>query len=225
MVKRRKYLWIAVFGAMVALYSGRVDAANLALEVNGAFGPTSTLNGAMFGAETPFSFRAVFDPAHNLFHVPGAGIFAVTHFTITIGAHGTFTGIPNIDLNAVVSDPTYKIGDYAAGLVDFTATSFFLNKYSAVASPLLPPTPTPTTFLDYLGQVAGVFPYVIPLSGGAGDLAINDFGDAAPTSSLVAVPEPSSLVQAEICGLAFFVLLTIRNPRRYGGFLRYGCCS
>jgi hypothetical protein len=57
-------------------------------------------------------------------------------------------------------------------------------------------------FAGYLGTV-GEFPYVIPLSGDAGDLAINSFGSAVPTVSLVAVPEPSSflLLLAGLCGL------------------------
>ena len=121
------------------------------------------------GTTTPFAFRRISNADHELFHTPGAGIFAVTEFTITIDEHGTFTGVPNVNLNAVVVDPTYHIGTYAAGLVDLTATSFFLDKYQSVSTPYSPPIPTPTTFIDFLGRESGVFPYTIPLVGGAGN--------------------------------------------------------
>ena len=61
-MRRREYLW-AVIVASAALGSGRAEAGLLALEATGAFGPTSTLGGTAFGADTPYSFRAVFDPA------------------------------------------------------------------------------------------------------------------------------------------------------------------
>lgn len=116
--------------------------------------------------------------------------------------------VQNIDLNVVVVDPSYRLGVYAAGLVDVTATSFFLNEYSSFSQPLSPAAPTPTTFRGYLGREASVFPYVIPLAGGAGDLAINDFGDA--------VPEPSSFLLAGLGGLTLFAV-----RRLYGSYV--GC--
>jgi hypothetical protein len=155
----------------------------------------------------------VFDADRELFHTPGAGIFAVTEFTITIDGHGTFTGVPNANLNAVVVDPTYHIGTFAAGLVDLTATSFFLDKYQSVSTPFSPPTPTPTNFINFLGRESGVFPYTIPLVGGAGNLAINDFGASAPSATLLAVPEPLPLVMAGLFGTALLVVRTMGSPR------------
>jgi hypothetical protein len=203
-MRHPKFLWAAVVGTIAALSLEWAEATVLTLDVTGVFGPTTTLDGAALGVDTPYSFHAVFDPTNEVFHTPGAGIFPVTQLTITIAGHGTFAGTPNIDLNAVVVDPSYHLGVYAAGLVDVTATSFFLIEYSAVSPPLNPTAPTPTTFLGYLGMEVGVFPYLIPLAGGAGDLAINAFSDAVPTASLVAVPEPSSLLLAGLCGLALF---------------------
>lgn len=111
-----KFMYIAVVGVIAAAGAGRSGAADLALDVAGVFGPTTTLGGTAFGADTSFAFRAVFDSTHELFHTPGAGIFAITGFTVTIAGHGTFTGVPNIDLNAVIVDPTYPpIRNYAAG--------------------------------------------------------------------------------------------------------------
>ena len=124
--------------------------------------------------------------------------------------------MPNVDLNVVVLDPTYHLNVYAAGLVTSAGTPFFLNTYSAVATPYNPSTPTPTTFLGFLGTLDSFdeAPYVIPLAGGAGNLAINDFGSAVPTASLVAVPEPSLMWLVGWCGTALFAArMPHRHPR------------
>jgi hypothetical protein len=213
-MKRRHFVLSVIFGLSAVGASGLSEAADLSLDISGSFAPTTTLGGNALGVATPFAFRAVFDPAHELFHTPGAGIFAVTQFMITIDGHGTFAGIPNANLNAVVVDPTYHIGTYAAGLVDLTATSFFLDKYSTVSTPFSPPTPTPTTFVGFIGQEAGIFPYVIPLAGGAGNLAINDFGSSVPSASLVLVPEPSPLLMAGLFGTALLARGTTNRPPR-----------
>jgi hypothetical protein len=186
-----------------ALGSNRAEAGLLALDVTGSFGPTSTLGGTPFGVDTPYSFRAVFDPTDNVNPTPGAGYFRPTQFTIEIAGHGTFTGIPNVDLNVVVLDPSYHLGVYAAGLVTSAGDPFFLDTYSTVVPSFNPEAPTPTSFSGYLGTLAGA-PYMIRLAGGTGDLVIKDFGNAVPTASLVAVPVPSSLVLAGLGGLALF---------------------
>lgn len=208
-MNRRHFHAIVLLGLSAIAASSSAPAADLALDISGTFGPTTTLGGSALGTATPFAFRAVFDADHELFHTPGAGIFAVTEFTITIDGHGTFMGVPNANLNAVVVDPTYHIGTYAAGLVDLTATSFFLNKYESVSTPFSPPSPTPTTFINFLGQKSGVFPYTIPLAGGTGNLAINDFGNSVPTASLFAVPEPSTLFAAMLATIG-----TVARRRR-----------
>lgn len=188
-MRRPEFLWAAAVGVMAVLGSGRAEAGLLALEVTGSFGPTSTLGGVPFGVDTPYKFRAVFDSKDDVNPTPGAGYFRPTHFTITIARHGTFAGIPNADLNVVVLDPSYHLGAYAAGLVTSTGSPFFLHTYSAVSPPFRPENPTPTTFSGFrktLASFPGV-PYVIPLAGCAGELVINDFGDAEPSASLIAV--------------------------------------
>ena len=79
---------------------------------------------------------------------------------------------------------------------------FFLNTYSAVATPYNPSTPTPTTFLEFLGNLDSFdeAPYIFPLAGGAGSLAIHDFGMPVPSASLVAVPEPALAWMMGCCG-------------------------
>jgi hypothetical protein len=202
-MRRREFLLAVAVGAVAALGSNRAEAGLLALDVTGSFGPTSTLGGSPFGVDTPYSFRAVFDPMDNVNPTPGAGYFRPTQFTIEIAGHGTLTGIPNVDLNVVVLDPSYHLGVYAAGLVTSAEDPFFLDTYSTVVRPFNPEVPTPTSFSGYLGTLAGA-PYVITLPGGAGDLVIKDFGDAVPTASLLAVPEPSSLVVAVVGVLALY---------------------
>jgi hypothetical protein len=209
----RRYFLFAILLYLATAASFTVYAGDLSLNITGAFGPATTLGGVPLGADTPFTFRAVFDPTQELFHTDHVGIFAVTQFAITINGNRTFTGIPNENLNIAISDPHYPpVPAYSAGLVDLTATSFFLDKYSTVTLPFDPHMPTPTTFLNFLDRVPGAFPYIIPLAGGAGELAINDFGNSAPSASLVAVPEPSTQMLVGV--LWSTVLLTRRTPSR-----------
>lgn len=210
------FLWFAVAGALTVVALGAANAANLALDLTGEFGPTTTLDGTPLGANTPFSFHAVFDPLDNVNPTPGAGYFRPTQFTIEIAGHGTFAAVPNVDLNVVVLDPTYHLNVYAVGLVTSAGTPFFLQTYSAVATPFNPSTLTPTTFLEFLGTLDSFdeAPYVIPLGAGAGSLAIHDFGGAVPSASLVAVPEPSLLWIVGLCGTALFAArMPPRRPR------------
>src|SRR5262249_55070809 len=58
------FLWTVIV-ASVTLGSGQADAGLLALEATGALGPTSMLGGTAFGADTPYSFRALFDPTKD----------------------------------------------------------------------------------------------------------------------------------------------------------------
>lgn len=210
---RHRLLLCAVILVAAALGAGPAEATLLALEATGSFGPTSTLGGTAFGADTPYSFRAVFDSAEDRNPNPGdgAGYFRVTQFTITIERHGSFEGIANDDLNVALLDPTYHLGIQAAGLLTSRGEPFFLDAYSAVAPPFDPHGPTPTTFLSYLTTLYSS-PYVVPLAGGAGELAVFDVGDAARTASVVAIPEPSGLT---LTGLGVLVLLVGRN--RFAG--------
>ena len=207
-------LCVAIVGALTVAASSAAAAANLALDVTGEFSPTTTLGGTALGANTPFSFHAVFDPLDNVNPTPGAGYFRPTEFTIEITDHGIFAGVPNVDLNVVVLDPSYHLGVYAAGLVTSAGTPFFLNTYSAVATPYNPSTPTPTTFLEFLGTLDSFAeaPFIIPLAGGAGSLAIHDFGGGIPTASLIPIPEPASLWLVAMCATALIARRRIQRP-------------
>lgn len=205
----RSSLRLSLTAALALVALSTASAANLVLNVSGEFGPTTTLNGAPLGVNTPFSFRAVFDPDDDVNPTPGAGYFPPTTFTVDIAGHGTLAGVPNVDLNVVVLDPTYHLGVYAAGLVTSTGSPFFLNTYSTVDTPFNPEIPTPTAFANFL-QILDSFneaPYVIPLTGG-GALTINDFGDAIPTASLAAIPEPATI------GLLAFLSTSLLAIRR-----------
>ena len=69
------FLRIALASALTALTFSAAEAANLALDVTGQFGPTTTLNGTPLGTNTPFSFHAVFDPLDNVNPTPAPAIF------------------------------------------------------------------------------------------------------------------------------------------------------
>jgi hypothetical protein len=214
-MKRRHFLFGIFVGLAAVSASGPAEADDLSLNISGSFGPTTTLSGIPLGVATPFAFSAVFDRSQELFHTDHVGIFAVTQFTVTIAGHGTFTGIPNENLNVAISDPAYPpVMSYSAGLVNRMASSFFLDKYSTVSTPFDPHMPTPTTFVDFLGREAGAFPYVIPLAGGTGELAINDFGSSVPLASLSPVPEPLQLLMAGLFSTTLFPQrIANRRPR------------
>ena len=84
----------ALVSLLMLVGLGAVEAANLALDVTGQLGPTTTLGGTLLGTNTPFSFHAVFDPADNVNPTPGAGYFRPTEFTIEIAGHGILAGVP-----------------------------------------------------------------------------------------------------------------------------------
>lgn len=208
-MRRRSLLWAAVIAATAALGPNRADAGlMLALDGTGSFGPTSTLGGVAFGADTPYAYHAVFDATTDFFPATGFGLFPIAEFTIVISGHGTFTGIPNVDLNALLFDA--RTGSNGAGLSDAAFAFGFYDVYATATPPFDADGPTPSILSDYLGTVSG-FPYAIPLQGG-GEVVFKDFGSGTPTAALVPVPEPSALVLSGIGGLT--ILGFARRRRR-----------
>ncbi len=185
----------------------------LLLESTGVFGPTTTLGGTELGADTPYSFRAVFDSTKNrnpIVGEKGAGYFAAIEFALTIEGHGEFAGIPSDDLNVVLLDPSYHLSINAAGLLSANGQRFFLDSYEKVEPTFDARSPAPTAFVDYASTLPS-FPYHVALVGINGGLVINDLGTGARTAIVTAVPEPSTLVLALI-GLAMFGWRLISPP-------------
>ena len=177
----------------------------LLLESTGVLGPTTTLGGTALGADTPYSFRAIFDSTKNrnpIVGEQGAGYFAALEFAITIEGHGEFAGIPSDDLNVVLLDPSYHLGINAAGLLSADGQRFFLDSYDKVEPTFDARSPAPAAFIDYVSTVPG-FPYHVALVGIDGGLVINDIGSGARSAIVTAVPEPSTLLLALI-GCAVF---------------------
>jgi hypothetical protein len=75
---RATILELAIFGALMLATCAAAEASNLALDITGEFGQTTTLNGTALGVNTPFSFHAVFDPDDDVNPTPGAGYFRPT---------------------------------------------------------------------------------------------------------------------------------------------------
>lgn len=193
---RRWLLTLAICAAATLAASQASQAELLLLESTGAFGPATTLGGTALGADTNYSFRAVFDSTKNrnpIVGEKGAGYFSALEFAMTIEGHGAFEGIPSDDLNVVLLDPTYHLGIHAAGLLSADGQRFFLDSYASVVPTFDARSPTPSLFVDYLETVPGL-PYGIPLVGVAGSLVINDVGKGPRTATVVAIPEPPTLV-------------------------------
>jgi hypothetical protein len=202
---RRWLLTLAICSAAVLAASQASRAELLQLESTGAFGPATTLGGTPLGADTNYSFRAVFDSTKNrnpIVGENGAGYFSALEFALTIEGHGAFEGIPSDDLNVVLLDPDYHLGIHAAGLLSADGQRFFLDSYAKVEPTFDARSPVPTVFVDYLTTAPG-FPYQVLLVGVDGGLVINDIGGGARSAIVKAVPEPSTVVLMVI-GLATF---------------------
>lgn len=188
------------------------------LNYTGSFGPTTTLGGVPLGAETPFSIKAGFDSAANIFPDPnatGVGFFSATSFSISL-LNATYTAAPAPTLNVGLGNPVVPMGSYAAGIQD-TGDSGFLSLFSAATPAFSASAPTPSilsgfkTTLDLIQA-----PLIIALDGGAGNLDIKDFGRTSPfTAELTAVPEPGqwAMMGVTLCGVAGFGLRQWRSRR------------
>src|SRR5262249_37359541 len=121
MIRVNHFLVITTLTLMfAAAASNRAEAGTLIENFSGAFGPTTTLNGAALGSDTNFSFQATFDSTAGFPVTPGVATFP-TSLSITIAGHGTFTSAPGA--NVVLTDPSFPQlpGVYAVGLSTSTA--------------------------------------------------------------------------------------------------------
>ena len=191
-MRRRGFLW-AVIVASATLGSGQAEAGLLALDASGAFGPASTLGGIAFGADTPYSFRAVFDPAEDRNPTPGDG---AGYFRHAVHDHDRgvrdLRGHPQRRPERRAARPDLPPGHQRRGVGHLPRRPLLPRCLLRGRPSVHPHAPTPTTFQGYLTTLAG-FPYVVPLAGGEGELVVNDIGDTPRTASLVA-PRPRALV-------------------------------
>lgn len=180
-------------------YNGAAPARAAFLTENlaGFFGPTSTLGGVAFGADTAFTLQAVGDTSSDVTVVPGLDTYAITSLTISIAGKGTFTAIPDFNTRIFLADlnldPFYQVG-----LVNSTTSGGFGAAFSNATPGFNAATPTSSTLSNFLFYtISG--PYQIALTGVTGGLVVNDIGSGAQTASiLVGVPEPASLAMTTL---------------------------
>jgi hypothetical protein len=158
----------------LVLPAAPATADSLTLHYSGIFGPTSSLGGVPFGAPTPFTFQATFDSTTDTEPSDGFGAFDAA-VTFSISGFGTFT---SDDVDVLLIDTAG--GPSAAGLGDVPAhTSGFLGSFSTATPVFDADAPVPSV-LSGFGGIINVFPFTVPLTGGAGDLVFNDFSPRLP---------------------------------------------
>jgi hypothetical protein len=175
----------SVLCAVLTLILGasQAHASPLILNYSGVFGPTSTLGGNAFGADTPFTFQATFDSTPDQTFVGGAVAVFDALVTFDIAGFGIFTSDPTADVNVLLQDD--RISDFGAGLVTTVADppGSLVGVFATATPPFLAGTPTPTVLTGFLGSGSPAFPFTIALSGGAGDLVINDLASLGETAT------------------------------------------
>ena len=92
--------WAALAALTIAITA---QAASFDLNYTGSFNSSTTLGGVALGADTPFSITAAFDgdPSGDKEGGSGHGLFQVTTLSLTLIGHGTYTAIPDSNLNVV----------------------------------------------------------------------------------------------------------------------------
>ncbi len=197
---KRLCVTAALFGVL-ALASGRADASSLTLSFSGEFTSTTTVGGTALGANTPFTYTAVFDSTTGIPIGTGVEEF-LTVATFNISGVGTFTSAAGDDLYVGLADPTSNTAhDYEAVLTNLAATADFGAAYKTATPSFTAPDPVPTTFSDFVAS-GGRLPFTIALAGGAGDLVVAGLVNGAPTPTasiaLSSVPEPATLTLSGI---------------------------
>ena len=196
---------LCALALLAATASSHAAAIPMTLNYSGTFGTTTTLGGTAFGANTPFSFAATFDPDAPLGGLPtGWQQFTATSFTILINST-TYTATTPSALNVLLVDTTSPSG-YLAGLVDTAHSSVMGSTFSGATPTLNADKPAPTVFSGSIESTLTA-DFQIELNGVTGGLAIKDLvGPAAAASlSLSAVPEPSewTAISFAVIGLAY----------------------
>ncbi len=167
----RFLLAMSAIGLVVGIGS-RAEAELLVLDYVSLLGPGDTLGGIAFGADVPVSGEAVFNTTMGVSITQGVELFPVVSGTIEISGYGSYTVVPNPNLNIAIADPSAGLGGYGVAVGNSTGTAGFAALYGSVSDSFSASAPTPSNFSDYLGG-ENLFPYTIPLVGVAGGLVLD----------------------------------------------------
>ncbi len=182
--------WIVALIFLVISFPAGASAALLKLEYSGTFSSSSTLGGVAFGADTPFTYSAVFDSLTDTVGANGQGVFDAV-VTFDIPGIGTFVSDLTGDVNVALFDPSSG-GDLGAFLSNSSTSLGFGGLFSTATPVFDADTPIPSVLTGFLGPDDGL-PFTIPLSGGAGDLVV--FGVVSGASAQISqVPIPSAFL-------------------------------
>ncbi|MDD5349059.1 MAG: PEP-CTERM sorting domain-containing protein [Chthoniobacteraceae bacterium] len=204
-MKKSSFFALLVAAASLLLVAGSSMAADLSLTYSGNFGPTSSLAGVAFGVDTAYTFTAVFDPSiDQMASQPGVGMFSISHFTIDIQGHGTYTGDSAAPL-CVLIETAPDACAFGLAMGEFA----FLGLFGPAGPSFSADAPTAVTLSDYQSPLFSRL--YMPLADGAGELRIEDVGSEPATAQIDAVPEPSAWMM--VC-LGFPALLGAVRLRR-----------
>ena len=188
----KKIATLVVTAALTLTLAIAAQASLLSLDgtgsLNGATVLTTPGGSAPLGADTSFSYHAIFDSTGGTEWIPGYGIYTYSSVTtFALAGYGTYT---SSSILVMLADPTSVFGSYAAGIISDQFNDI-VNYYGTASPPFSGNAPTPSV-LSNLGAKSneGAFSF----DGGV-TLSNLGKGSAIPTTAITtasAVPEPST---------------------------------
>lgn len=185
-----KITTLVVSAALTLIVAVTAHASVLPLNVTGSLDGATVLTTsgggtAALGADTPFSYHAIFDSTAGTEIFSGYGLYAypaVTTFVLT--GQGTYT---SSSLFVILADPTSIFAHYAAGILSDLSNTL-VTQYSTASPPFSASNPIPST-LSGVGSHA--FNGALTFDGG---VTLSNLTNGVETTTSALTPEPSTYV-------------------------------
>jgi len=188
----KKIATLVVTAALTLTLAIAAQASLLSLDGTGSLDGATVLTtpggSAPLGADTPFSYHAIFDSTGGTEWIPTYGIYLYSSVTtFALAGYGTYT---SSSLFVLLADPTSVYGSYSTGIVN-DQNNFINSSYGTASPPFSGNAPTPSVLSNL----------VTPFTNGAltfdGGVTLSNLGNgsAIPTTAITtasAVPEPST---------------------------------
>ena len=163
------------------------------LDVSGTFGAGVLLNGAISLENTPFTYRALFDPAVNTGTAPGNLVSPTLSLAFTLNSVTYYGGSSFVYIDA--TDPVTPSTPYTVGLSNESLTDwqYFNGNYDSISTPFNAANPL-NSILSGTNVDNSSSGLSFAFTGGAtlSNLVFDAGASTATFSGANAVPEPST---------------------------------